>query len=297
MVSDLSRSASSSSVGKDLQVSGDSRPAEGSLRVQRFCLPRKPGRGLIGCCSVQWQRNDAQGSSSAIFVQRYCTGPASPRMKVMVNLSGVSLWPILMLAGSCAKLQALYCCNDMSLPLAQACLRLLPPTIKVLFLRTSLQIASDPAWYRLISLAHLHLRWFRPSELTHVQADGPCSLSSLRSLHLHAPHPLGNAIPRLEASSFKLAALTMLTFCDSPFYGRLDLTQLPALSHICVQEGSPFPKWLKSQPIGELHGFKSTQLSGVNLQRLLCSQLSFVADPGDPDFVLSDLLLMPSLTE
>ena len=252
--------------------------------------------------SMTWSIADENAASSLmVFVSRHCTPPGSPQVSVTIKaLPYSALWSGCMMASGCANLQSLDCLSlKMRLPVAQACLQLLPKCIGTLKLFAPARLIDEAGWNRLTSLHTLHLRWPWVTISTAYVGGGLAQLPALHTLCIWKPDQFTTAsrkqLDKLQGSQASMAELRRLTFLFDPFHGRPDFTKLPMLEHIYAANLDPLPKWLEDLPLIHLKLCSSRQLVGIELSRLCCRNLLVRLAHWSPAWQLADLLKLPML--
>lgn len=252
--------------------------------------------------SMTWRIDDESAASSLmLFLTRHCSSPGSAPVDITIgDLPHNAVWPGIMMASSCINLQRLECTSlQLDMPVAQACLRLLPPTLRELELLAPAKIVDEPCWSRSTALSNLLLE--RPSGLSlcSYHGSGLAQLPALSHLTLDVENTAaGSDLPgdKLLGTSFAFPHLTVLSFNLDPFEGGPDLCKLPALEIIHVSDPSAtLPKWLAGQACKTLDMCSSAQLKSVRMSDLRCSSLCITHAASDPSWRVADLLQMPCL--
>ena len=255
----------------------------------------------IQAMDMTWDIVDETCASSLmLFLSRHCTSPSSPPVDLEIEgLPKSTLWPGIMMAVSCSNLRIFQCTSlQLDRSTAQACLRLLPPTLQELEIYVPGKNVDEPAWGRLTSLITLSLQWPRVAAPSFYQGSGLARLPALEDLDLDTAPNFDSAAPatdKLPGTSFASAHLKTLRFNDDPFEGGLDLCKLPALLTIHIYLEGALPKWLEGQPFHCLRMATSSQLSSIQLSGLKCTKLWIFDGAGGPAWDIADLLKMPNL--
>lgn len=254
---------------------------------------------LLKALHMTWAPDDVdQASSLMLFVSRHCSLPSSPEAHVTIGnfeFEGVA-WPGIMLACSCTNLRSFVCTEiELDLSAAQACLRLIPPTLECLEIAAPAELVDDASWARLTSLRSLELLWPEVSAPSALPGKGLAELSSLRKLVFHNVPGADRLLGESFSVGGPMGELKTLTFARNPFRGRPNLLELPALRDIAVPSDEELPGWLEGQDFHTLSLDSRRQLRGVNVARLRCRRLEISHCTGDRPWKISELLEMPCL--
>ncbi len=250
--------------------------------------------------ALSWRVTDEDAAASlTLFVLRHCAPQGSPAVDVVLHRSFKGfLWQGISLACSCANLQILSCWEMLlTIRMAQACVRILPPTLKTLRLWAPAALVDEPTWALQRSLSDLALKWPGGEESAIYKASGLMTLQSLVHLAIdNSDQILDETEEKLSADGFTFKLLSSLEFNFELFEGRPNFrTQCPALKTILALDNIYLPGWLYEQQIESLVLWSSEQLSAGNSAQLYISKLTVMQDNGDRSWKISDLLAMPRL--
>ncbi len=236
-------------------------------------------------------------SSLMLFTSRHCTAAQSPKLDLTIRtLPEGTAYPGIMLASPCANLQRFKISNlQLELPVAQACLRLVPESLEVLELFTCASLVEEAAWQRLRALRVLELKWPTVAQPKVHAGTGLMLLPSLTGLVFTRDG--SDMTDKLDGSKFSMDQLRSLRLCQDPFFGRLDLRKTPKIRCISWKHRGFLPDWLSGQPLGKLVLSSSYQLDAIDLDTLQIRSLGFTYKDRAPGWDVSALLAMPCLEE
>lgn len=227
--------------------------------------------------------NEGSGRSRQpdALCSRHCNPARSPRVLVTIESFAAkqeATLPGVMLACSCTNLQSLRLISaELALPVAQASLCLVPPTLQHLGLQVSAEIADASAWGRLTRLTSLDLMWpLRDSTgiFTTFDGYGLAMLRSLRELYFDAYWRTDRLMGKNLSPGSVLAELSRLSFRRDPFEGKVDLSELPGLLEIIHSPAMGMPSWLEDQDFCHFVLGVTGQYLEYDLSKLRCRQLS-----------------------
>ena len=179
-------------------------------------------------------QTEATRDSLALFVRCNCSDQMGPHARVdIVTICALpkAVWPYIVLATECSNLVSLTCNGYLGQSEAAACIRLLPSTLELLTLDTTLGLISDPDLYRMQRLTHLSLSG--SCEAGHDSVTSAAGLQGLRSLQVFRICQSRAACETLDAATFV-----------HPSLNRLELEYITPLQGKLIWPGS-----LRSRPL------------------------------------------------